>query len=336
MKKFSASFLIFIFSIVTFLFILPASNTTFAQTIGTVCGDASSGPNGPCDPGLTCIDPDGEGTRFECGAPSTLRLGAECKVAETACIGDAVCSPDAPGSATGKCTALGEGIACDPSNKQSCGPSVTAPLKCKPDTTNGGNTCQATECDPAKGSIECDPQHNFYCVEGIDGTSKCQFSTNPPDPPKGPLPPCAYYKDDVCKSFNTAFGNISTDAGGFIKAGFGLILGASGAVALLLIIRAGYKIMTSQGKPETVQEGKDQLVAAIVGLVFLIFAFVFLEVIGVDLLRIPGLEGINGTPNNLKKGAECIIGEQKCNGKMACFNKPDSKKGEKGTCQGNP
>jgi hypothetical protein len=51
--------------------------------------------------------------------------------------------------------------------------------------------------------------------------------------------------------------------------------------------------MTSQGKPESIQEGRDQIIAAIVGLAFLIFSLVFLEVIGVNLLRIPDFRETN-------------------------------------------
>ncbi len=49
--------------------------------------------------------------------------------------------------------------------------------------------------------------------------------------------------------------------------------------------------MTSQGKPETLQQGRDQLIAAIVGLLFLIFSFVLLQTIGVDILKLPGIKG---------------------------------------------
>lgn len=113
-----------------------------------------------------------------------------------------------------------------------------------------------------------------------------------PSPP--PAPPCAEPLDPVtgnCKSFKSTFGTLSTDAGRFIASIFGVLLAMSGGLALLLIIRAGYLIMTSAANPERMKEGREQLIAAIVGLLFIIFSFVILQVIGVDILRIPGLTG---------------------------------------------
>ena len=54
-------------------------------------------------------------------------------------------------------------------------------------------------------------------------------------------------------------------------------------------MRAGYKFMTSQGDPERVKEAREILTSAVIGLLFLIFSLVILEVIGVDLLGIPGI-----------------------------------------------
>jgi hypothetical protein len=85
----------------------------------------------------------------------------------------------------------------------------------------------------------------------------------------------------------TVFGDVSTDPAGFIVKIFAILLSLSGGIALLLIIRAGYSIMTSQGKPEQLQQGREQLIAAIVGLIFLIFSFVLLQLIGIDILKIP-------------------------------------------------
>jgi len=73
---------------------------------------------------------------------------------------------------------------------------------------------------------------------------------------------------------------------GFIKTFFGIILGLSGAIALLLIIVAGYRLMISRGNPENLQNAREQLTAAIVGLLFVIFAFVILQVIGINFLGI--------------------------------------------------
>lgn len=91
-----------------------------------------------------------------------------------------------------------------------------------------------------------------------------------------------------CEQVHTAVGPISTDPVAFVRSIFTLVLGISGGVALILIIISGYKFLVSAGNPETIKEATGQLTSAIIGLLFIIFSFVILEVIGVDILRIPG------------------------------------------------
>jgi hypothetical protein len=115
----------------------------------------------------------------------------------------------------------------------------------------------------------------------------CKVQDISPTPPLL-SPPCSTWQNGQCTTFDSGLGLIQTDPAGLVKTIFGILLSASGGIALLLIIRAGYQLMTSQGKPEQLQQGRDQLIAAIVGLIFLIFSFVFLQLIGFDILQIPG------------------------------------------------
>ena len=104
-----------------------------------------------------------------------------------------------------------------------------------------------------------------------------------------PPPPCTVFgPDGSCKTVATAIGNINTDASGFIKSIFSLVLGISGGIALIFIIISGYRIMASRGNPEALQGAQEQLTSAIIGLLFIIFSLVILQIIGVDILRIPG------------------------------------------------
>jgi len=66
-------------------------------------------------------------------------------------------------------------------------------------------------------------------------------------------------------------------------------LGIGGGITFLLIIYAGYKIMTSNADPKKLQAGRDLLTAAISGLIFIIFSVIILRVIASDILRLPGL-----------------------------------------------
>jgi len=88
----------------------------------------------------------------------------------------------------------------------------------------------------------------------------------------------------------TALGCIPTDPTELIKWVFPYLLGFGGLAAFLLIVFAGIQIMTSSGNPEKLKAGKELITSAITGLIFIILSLFLLRVIGVDILRIPGLE----------------------------------------------
>jgi hypothetical protein len=94
--------------------------------------------------------------------------------------------------------------------------------------------------------------------------------------------------DVQCTQEDTAVGPISTDAAGFVQSIFKIVLGLAGGIALILIIVSGYRYMASQGNPEAVKAATEQLTSAIIGLLFIIFSFVILQMVGVDILQIPG------------------------------------------------
>lgn len=98
--------------------------------------------------------------------------------------------------------------------------------------------------------------------------------------------PCK--SDTDCNFIQTAFGPISTSPQGFIRWLLGFILSLSGGIVLLVIIATGYRLMTSQGDPEKVKAAREQLTAAVVGLLFIIFSLVILQAITIDILHIPG------------------------------------------------
>lgn len=87
---------------------------------------------------------------------------------------------------------------------------------------------------------------------------------------------------------NTALNKIETEPTRLIGKLFGILLSLSGGIALLLIIYSGYQLMMAQGNPEKIQGAKETLTSAIVGLLFIIFSVVILQIIGVEILRIPG------------------------------------------------
>ena len=114
---------------------------------------------------------------------------------------------------------------------------------------------------------------------------------NKPQSPHDFAQCAAYDKDGACKSVLTSLSNtpIETEPGALIKAIFLVALSLAGGISVILIIAAGYKILTSNGKPEAIQAGRDQLTSALVGLLFIIFSYVIFQFIVADLLKIPGI-----------------------------------------------
>ncbi len=90
------------------------------------------------------------------------------------------------------------------------------------------------------------------------------------------------------KGLWTAVGCIPTTykgiTGSILK--IGLMMG--GGVAFLMILGAAFTLTTSEGEPKKKSEAQEQITAAIIGLVFIIFSITILQFIGVSILRIPG------------------------------------------------
>ncbi len=167
------------------------------------------------------------------------------------------------------------------------------------------NTYQNDECDDHKAERD-------FCVDVCrndgqafpPGKAPCLIGRDIDDKLIDARPPTdidndGVYKDAVqgtrdqiitCTVVPTAFGNIDTSPQGIVKSLLQILLSAAGGIALILILIAAYKIMTSRGNPEQIQDGKEQITSAIVGLLFIIFSVVILQTIGVDLLRIPGFK----------------------------------------------
>jgi hypothetical protein len=83
---------------------------------------------------------------------------------------------------------------------------------------------------------------------------------------------------------------VPKDPAGFAQTYYRIGLGAIGGLSLLFIIFGGYQMLTSSGDPEKLNNGKTFIFYALFGLLLTIFGYVFIEVIAVDILHIPGFE----------------------------------------------
>lgn len=117
----------------------------------------------------------------------------------------------------------------------------------------------------------------------------------PSQPPEGEgeekLPP-GQLSCNEGKGIDTAIGCIpignSSELIGFILR---WAIGIGGGIAFLLMVYAGFIIMTSTGNPERLKGGQELLTSALAGLIMLIFSVFILRIIGIDILQIPGFGG---------------------------------------------
>lgn len=86
---------------------------------------------------------------------------------------------------------------------------------------------------------------------------------------------------NICE---TALGPIPTTLKGFSSRILSVAVGLAGGIAFILMVIGAIRILTSQGDPKGVAGGREMLVAAVAGLLFLIFSVILLRFIGINLL----------------------------------------------------
>lgn len=85
----------------------------------------------------------------------------------------------------------------------------------------------------------------------------------------------------------TGLGPIPDNPKGLADGVFKIALGAAGGIAFLLIIYGGFKLAFSQGDPKAIQDARDVITSAIVGLVLVVLSVFLLNLIGIDILGLP-------------------------------------------------
>lgn len=149
----------------------------------------------------------------------------------------------------------------------------------------------------------------FRCVENACEVIPPTSNTTPyytpatsPPPPTSTIDPGEPFKITTCKvrtredagiytseeGIQTAFGCIPISISGLTRFIFRIALGIGGGIAFLLIIFGGVNMMMSTGDPKKLQESKELLTSAIVGLLLILFSVFILRLIGYNILAIPG------------------------------------------------
>ncbi len=252
---------------------------------GNVCGNGD-GINPICnhykgDPRNT------ETQQTYCAYPKGYPPPSSCNANGETCSGNA--------GSQGSCC---DNLICDKNGRDaSVGTCKDAPsefgdscYKCKENHTWDGEKCvnaSGNEVLPESKGY-CSSGNNLKCVQGKGCISTNTYAENEPL-----SLPCAkngqsYSDAKGCTRIKTALGFVRTDSNGFTKWLLGFVLSIAGGIVIIIIIVAGYKLMTSQGDPEKIKNARDQLTAAIIGLLFIIFSLAILELITRDILGLPG------------------------------------------------
>lgn len=90
----------------------------------------------------------------------------------------------------------------------------------------------------------------------------------------------------------TAIGCVSTKAdasGGFFQSILQIFVGMGGGLALILMLYGVFIVTTSAGIPDKLKEGSEIITSAIAGLIFILLSVVLLNLIGINILGLPGL-----------------------------------------------
>lgn len=169
-------------------------------------------------------------------------------------------------------------------NKAGSGDSV-----CQTTAKPGGELCVETGGASCKKSCSSDEHQVSKAIDCKDSTPICCAPNK--DNPNTPGIIGVVGITCTPTSINSAIGCIpfvdtNKLAEFFLKWGIGIGSG----IAFLLIVYAGFMIMTSAANPQRLKAGQELLTAAITGLIMLIFSVFILRAIGVDILKVPGLK----------------------------------------------
>lgn len=89
----------------------------------------------------------------------------------------------------------------------------------------------------------------------------------------------------------TAVGCIPREPEKIVNSLLRLGLGMGGGFALIIILVSGFVLSVSQGEPKRIEDAKQWLTSALVGMLFIIFSVTLLHFIGYSIFKIPGFGG---------------------------------------------
>lgn len=142
-----------------------------------------------------------------------------------------------------------------------------------------------SECEAAKSSLR------FTVATASDGTKYCVVD---PNGSYTSVIDCKVGAEKSVKGENpcsadcvTALGTIPATPIGFATKVLSIALGLAGGIALIILVMGSIKIILSSGDQQKLQNGREMIIAAIAGLLFIIFSILILQAIGNNIIGIP-------------------------------------------------
>lgn len=156
-------------------------------------------------------------------------------------------------------------------------------------------TVEALGCSDPNQQKSIDDKGACLCIPKPAAAKQCDKNAKPGDPNACSTAsgiscnPKTGELQDKGEGILTAIGCVPTQPQPLVEGIIKFTTFGSGAIALLLMIFASFRYITSAGNPDSVKAAWDQFQNAFVGLLFILFSVLLLQIIGVDILGIPGL-----------------------------------------------
>lgn len=98
--------------------------------------------------------------------------------------------------------------------------------------------------------------------------------------------PCKDFDGDGDIECKTAIGDFTPEIGEFAEKILAIGIGLAGGIALIIMVIGSIRVLTSAGDPKSVGAGREMIIAAVAGLLFLIFSMLILRFIGVEIISL--------------------------------------------------
>jgi hypothetical protein len=102
-------------------------------------------------------------------------------------------------------------------------------------------------------------------------------------------------KGSEVRGFWTALGCLRVEPGEAVNDLFVIAVGVGGIFILIQILMGAFGLITSAGNPAAIDKARNRILDSTIALLFLIFSVTILQVLMMNILKLPGLEIVTST-----------------------------------------